>query len=62
MSGRALAEQLAVLWPTLKVLFMSGYTATTIAKNYQLLPESAFLHKPFTPTILAQKVRMVLDT
>jgi len=61
MSGSSLAKQLAVQQPGLKVLFMSGYTVTTIAQHYQLAPGSAFLHKPFTPTALAQKVRLILD-
>jgi CheY-like chemotaxis protein len=61
MGGQALAEQLALLSPTIKVLFMSGYTDAVIIKGSQLIPEAAFLQKPFSLEGLARKVREVLD-
>ncbi|HZV06945.1 MAG TPA: response regulator [Gemmataceae bacterium] len=61
MSGGQLAERLASLLPTMKVLFMSGYTDDAILHHGSLEAEAPFLHKPFSPEALAQKVREVLD-
>lgn len=61
MSGRELAELLTKNDPTLKVLFMSGYTDDAIVRNGILLADVAFIQKPFTPRSLAKKVRDVLD-
>jgi PAS domain S-box-containing protein len=61
MSGRALADRLTALYPNVKVLYMSGYTDATIARNGELEDGAMFLQKPFTPGALARKVREVLD-
>jgi two-component system cell cycle sensor histidine kinase/response regulator CckA len=61
MSGRELAEQLLKKRPTLKVLFMSGYTDDAIIHHGVLDAGVAFLQKPITPSALAHKVRAVLD-
>jgi nitrogen-specific signal transduction histidine kinase/CheY-like chemotaxis protein len=61
MSGPALAEWLAARFPEAKVLYMSGYTDEALVPHGVPLEGVAFLHKPFTPTTLAQRVREVLD-
>jgi two-component system, cell cycle sensor histidine kinase and response regulator CckA len=61
MSGRELAERLCAARPTMKVLFMSGYTDHALM-NRALTPGSSLLQKPFTPETFARKVRQVLDT
>ena len=60
MSGRELAERLCSARPTMRVLFMSGYTDHAVM-NRALTPGSSFLQKPFTPETFARKVRQVLD-
>ena len=62
MSGRELAERLSVLRPSMKVLFISGYTDDAIIAHGVLAPGTAFLQKPFTTDALARKIRQVLDT
>lgn len=61
MHGRDLAQMLLELRPTLKRLFVSGYTADVIAIRGLLTPGVACVEKPFTPATLAAKVRAVLD-
>jgi two-component system, cell cycle sensor histidine kinase and response regulator CckA len=60
-SGPDLARQLVERRPTLKVIYMSGYTEDAIAQHGILKPGIAFLHKPFSAEALGQKVREVLD-
>lgn len=61
MNGSLLAKKLKGLRPTLKVLFVSGYTDNAIVHHGVLEPGILFLSKPFTPDLLARKVRAVLD-
>jgi CheY-like chemotaxis protein len=60
-NGKVLAERLAILWPGLKVLYISGYTDETIAHQGVLDEGTVLLPKPFGPEALARKVREVLD-
>lgn len=60
-SGRKVGEQLAVRRPGLKILYVSGYTNNAITHHGVLDAGLAFLQKPFTPDMLARKVREVLD-
>ncbi len=61
MDGHELTEQLQVVCPGLKTLYMSGYTAEVIAHRGVLQPGVAFLQKPFALRDLAFKVRAVLE-
>ena len=62
MNGRDLAEQLLSLYPSLKRLFMSGYTADVIAHHGVLDEGVHFLQKPFSMKELADGVRAALDS
>jgi CheY-like chemotaxis protein len=62
MSGTELAAELAVLYPEIRVLFMSGYTDDAVVRHGLLAAGRAFLQKPFTPDSFTRKVRETLDT
>jgi two-component system sensor histidine kinase EvgS len=61
MNGRDLAYQLHALYPEIKTLFMSGYTADVIAHRGALDDGVNFIQKPFSQTDLAIKVGKALD-
>src|SRR5205823_1952856 len=61
MNGRVLAESLRGSWPKMKVLYISGFTENILDLDQSFGPGTAFLQKPFTPAVLAQKVRELLD-
>jgi len=61
MNGRELADTLTAKQPGLKVVFASGYTADALTR-YGVEQGSGYLQKPFSPKVLAMKVREVLDS
>jgi signal transduction histidine kinase/ActR/RegA family two-component response regulator len=61
MTGRELAERLRVLFPQIRVLYMSGYTNHAIIHHGILGEGMNYIQKPFTLDGLARKVREVLD-
>ncbi len=61
MGGLDLGTHLRKQVPGLKVLYMSGYTDSLMARQGPLSNDTPFLQKPFTPDVLARKVRDVLD-
>ncbi|MBI5240195.1 MAG: PAS domain S-box protein [Elusimicrobia bacterium] len=61
MNGRELARHAAKVQPGIRVLYFSGYTDDVISRHGVLEPGIALLQKPFTPEVLAQKVREALD-
>lgn len=60
MNGRDLAGQVHDLYPGIRLLFMSGYTANVIANKGILEDGVAFVQKPFSMADLTEKVRGVL--
>ena len=61
MNGPVLAEQVELLRPGTKVLFVSGYAENIVSHHGQLRVADAFLQKPFTCESLGRKVREVLN-
>jgi two-component system, cell cycle sensor histidine kinase and response regulator CckA len=61
MNGKELAEKLMASYPHFGCIYMSGYTADTIAHRGVLDEGLNFLQKPFSTKDLAVKVRMALD-
>jgi PAS domain S-box-containing protein len=59
--GLPLFERLAKSRPALRVLYMSGYADEAVVRHGVLAAGTPFLQKPFTPHVLARKVRAVLD-
>ena len=60
MNGFDLAKAIREARPRVKVLYMSGYTDHRAKDGWVLDPDTPFLHKPFTTSALAQKVREAL--
>jgi signal transduction histidine kinase len=61
MNGSQLVERVLEARPGIRVLFMSGYTDDEVMRRGVIDGQTAFLQKPFTPDLLAHKVREVLD-
>ncbi len=60
-TGRTLSELIQQMRPETSVLYMSGYTASSVLPHGVLGAGINFLQKPFTPSQLAKKIRDVLD-
>jgi PAS domain S-box-containing protein len=60
LNSREVFAKAAEKHPGLKVLYMSGYTDNVIGEHGVLDERTPFIHKPFTPTGLASKMREVL--
>jgi PAS domain S-box-containing protein len=62
MSGPEVAEKILTVRPGIKVLYMSGYPDHPVFDQGSVRRETGFLPKPFSPHVLVQKVREVLDS
>jgi PAS domain S-box-containing protein len=62
MSGGELAAALRRIDPSVKVLFMSGYSDDALVSRGVSRDGMAFLEKPFTQDALSKKVRGVLES
>jgi CheY-like chemotaxis protein len=60
MSGADLATRLQDEQPSLRVLYMSGYTADVLDDEALARPHTAFLRKPFGTAELTAAVRGLL--
>lgn len=62
MNGAQVAEAVLARIPTLPVLFVSGYTDDIVAQQGIVRSGVQLLEKPFTPDVLGQRIRTILDT
>jgi PAS domain S-box-containing protein len=60
LTGPELARRLRRLWPDVKVLYTSGYPSAAVLRYGVPDLNTAFLQKPFAPSLLQDKVRAVL--
>ncbi len=60
-SGLELAERIGSVRPSVRVLYMSGYTDEAILHHGLSQAAAPILRKPFAPDELARRVREVLD-
>jgi CheY-like chemotaxis protein len=60
MNGRKLADEVTRRWPSIKVLFTTGYTRNAIVHNAVLDAGVHVIPKPFTLDALARKIADVL--
>jgi two-component system cell cycle sensor histidine kinase/response regulator CckA len=60
-TGVELLAQAKLVHPNLRAVFMSGYPGDLVALRGGLIPEAAFLEKPFTRRSLLRKVYSVLQ-
>jgi two-component system cell cycle sensor histidine kinase/response regulator CckA len=61
LSGPNLAARLLQQHPRLRILYMSGYSEDSAAGHGSFWGGVPLLQKPFTPSQLAERVRMTLD-
>ena len=61
IGGPELARALCAVRPDLKVIYISGYTDTSLAPEGVLPPETVLVNKPFSVRVLSAKMREVLD-
>jgi CheY-like chemotaxis protein len=61
VNGRELAEQVLHLRPSVKVLYVSGFTGETAVESGSYPPGSELLQKPFTLGSLLRKVKEILE-
>jgi two-component system cell cycle sensor histidine kinase/response regulator CckA len=60
VSGQALAERIAAVSPSTRILFMSGYSDEAVYHNGVIRADAAFIEKPFSSRALTRKVRETL--
>jgi CheY-like chemotaxis protein len=61
LRGPDLISRLAPSWPNAKVIYTSGYAADIALHRNVIASADSFLGKPFTPSELLEKVRIVLE-
>jgi PAS domain S-box-containing protein len=62
MTGTELAQEVRDLYPEIKILLTSGYTARAMANGSHDIASHELLLKPFRKTDLAVRLRQLLDT
>jgi response regulator RpfG family c-di-GMP phosphodiesterase len=62
MSGSELVAKIGPMRPDMKILYISGFPDDASVRHGAVHSQHAFLAKPFSPKILIQKIRSLLDT
>ena len=62
MHGPQLAEQIAISWPSIRTMFMSGFAHPILDSGGHLEPGVTLIEKPFSTQSLLAKVRQVLTS
>ncbi|HEX2964571.1 MAG TPA: response regulator, partial [Syntrophorhabdaceae bacterium] len=62
MNGRAAYDAIRTIDPSVKVIFISGYTRDIVLDKGIEDKKFVFIAKPLSPAELLRKVREVLDT
>jgi two-component system cell cycle sensor histidine kinase/response regulator CckA len=61
MSGQELAQRLSALRPGIRKIYLSGYANDLLTQRGISGAGGVFVQKPFTPDVLARKLRAVLE-
>jgi len=61
LTGIGLMKKLNVAAPGLRAIYVSGYSADIVGKDFELREGINFLQKPYPARKLAQTIRWVLD-
>jgi diguanylate cyclase (GGDEF)-like protein/PAS domain S-box-containing protein len=61
LNGQDVAERVRTLRPDIRVLFMSGYNEDAVLRHGVLAAGAAFIEKPFSPSMLLERVRRILS-
>jgi CheY-like chemotaxis protein len=61
MNGRELAEEVKRRYPTVRILYMTGYSRNAIVHQGRLDPGVDMIPKPITRRTLAEGVRKIFD-
>jgi CheY-like chemotaxis protein len=61
LDGRKLSQEMIRTHPGLRVMFVSGYTNAVLDSEVSIGEGTDFLQKPFTPAVLLQRIRKLLD-
>jgi two-component system cell cycle sensor histidine kinase/response regulator CckA len=61
MNGKALAQAVRAYQPGLRVLYMSGYPAAVLNERALIADGDPYIQKPFTPQMLAERIRQALS-
>jgi CheY-like chemotaxis protein len=61
MNGKALAQAIQAYQPGVRVLYMSGYPAAVLSERTLIADGDPYIQKPFTPQMLAERIRQALS-